>query len=221
MINPVQAGEAVALQAATFSIGCFWGYEALFGSVAGVVQTRVGYAGGSTPYPTYHALADHIETVQLKFNPAQISYAELIQLFFRSHTSTQPAYKRQYTSAVFYHDPAQEKLARAAKVELELEKGTPSYTVLYPYTQFYLAENRHQKYKLQRQQKLLQEFEAMHPDFEAIINATAAARVNGYLGGYGSIETLEEEIGEFGLSPTGQRLLLQETAKFSHNKRSS
>jgi len=93
--------------------------------------------------------------------------------------------------------------------------------VLYPYTQFYLAENRHQKYKLQRQQKLLQEFEAMYPDFEAIINAPAAARVNGYLGGYGSIETLEEEIGKFGLSPAGRRLLLQETAKFSHNKRSS
>jgi methionine-S-sulfoxide reductase len=76
---------AVRMETASFALGCFWGPEARFGVINGVVHTRVGYAGGTTPHPRYRDLGDHSETVQVDFDPAVITYAELLDVFWKSH----------------------------------------------------------------------------------------------------------------------------------------
>lgn len=190
-------------------MGCFWSPDALFGSQEGVLSTRVGYAGGSSENPTYCTMGDHIETVQLDFDPEKIAYADLLEIFFSSHNPVREPWKRQYAPAVFYHNPEQERWIYKAKKELEERLGSPLRTEINPYTAFYLAEERHQKYKLQRQPLLLEEFRAIYPRFEDFINSTAVARVNGYLYGCGSRDRLIKELPLLGLSSSAQRLLLE------------
>src|ERR1043166_5662545 len=109
---------------AMFGAGCFWGVEAEFGRTPGVVNTMVGYAGGSTQNPTYKQVCSdetgHAEVVQVEFDPARITYAQLVDLFFKLHDPTQlnrqgPDYGKQYRSVIFYHSPEQERVAREAK----------------------------------------------------------------------------------------------------------
>ncbi len=193
-------------------MGCFWRPDALFGSINGVISTRVGYASGNTDNPSYWQLADHIESVQLEYDPAIVSYEHLLQVFFSSHTPTRTPWKRQYASAMFYHSPDQERQAHQAKEQLEARAGQNVFTEIGPYKDFYLAEARHQKYKLQRQPALWVEFEEMYPDFNDRISSTAAARANACLYGYVSRKGLEKVIGSLGLSPAAQRVLLQKAA---------
>jgi peptide-methionine (S)-S-oxide reductase len=194
-------------ETATFAMGCFWSPDALFGSLEGVVRTRVGYTGGSTENPTYRNLADHIETIQLDYDPATIRYQDLLDIFFNNHKPIGKPWKRQYMSAVFYHNEEQEQLVDQAKKRMAGQLNREIYTAVYPYQEFYLAEDRHQKYKLQRQPELMAEYRAIYPDFSDFVNSTAVARVNGYLYGYGNREELEVKIGDFGMSPAGQEIL--------------
>ena len=92
------------LELATFGMGCFWGPEARFGSMAGIVRTRVGFAGGTTPSPTYRQMADHTETIQIEFDPQVISYAAVLKEFWQNHYPNRDNYKgRQYISLLHYH----------------------------------------------------------------------------------------------------------------------
>lgn len=200
------------IDTATLAMGCFWSPDSLLGSLEGVLRTRVGYAGGSTANPTYRNLADHVETVQIDYDPSKISYPDLLHIFFHHHKPIGEPWKRQYMSAVFYHNKEQEQLAEQAKQKRAEQLGRKLYTAFYPLKEFYLAENRHQKYKLQRQPELMQEFEAMYPEFSDLINSTAAARVNAYVYGYGNRETLIHNMAGFGLSPVAQEVLLEKTA---------
>lgn len=209
LFSPIHLLPPTSVETATFSLGCFWGPEALFGSKEGVLSTRVGYAGGATVAPTYWQLGDHIETVQLTFNPAVITYSDLLQLFFTSHTPTRAPWKRQYASALFFHSEAQRCAILTALAQEEEKRQQPVRTWVYPYQHFYQAEDRHQKWKLRRQPALWQELQTCYPDFAALNRSTAAARLNGYAGGYGSTEQLEKEIHWLGLSAAGQNLLQQ------------
>lgn len=98
------------LETATFGIGCFWS-ETVFGKLEGVKITRVGYAGGSKKNPTYEDLGDHTEAVQVDFNPEQISYKELLEEFWSSHSQIAKK-KTQYRSVIFYHNEDQRKRFR-------------------------------------------------------------------------------------------------------------
>ncbi len=196
------------LETATFSMGCFWSPDAIFGCVEGVVRTRVGYAGGSTENPTYKQLEDYIETVQIEYDPNKISFSVIMDLFFDKRTPVREPWKRQYASAFFYHDEEQKQQILQKKEALEHELGQRVYTEISAYEAFYLAEERHQKYRLQRQPELLAAFRTMYPGLEEFVNSTAAARVNGYLYGCGNCERLSREVGSFGLSPRGQKILL-------------
>ena len=178
-------------ETASFSMGCFWRPDALFGSIRGVIRTRVGYAGGTTENPTYRDLADHIETVQLNYQPARLSFAELLDIFFSHHKPTGSPWKRQYISAIFYHNQAQKELAIEAKQRASAQFKQDINTAIQPYKDFYAAEDRHQKYKLQRQAFLLAEIGKHYPNFSALVSSTLAARLNGYLYGYGRKEDLE------------------------------
>jgi peptide-methionine (S)-S-oxide reductase len=142
---------------ATFAAGCFWGVEDAFRQVKGVTSTAVGYTGGTTVGPSYKDVCTgqtgHAEAVEVDFDPAQVSYRELLAAFFQAHDPTQlnrqgPDFGTQYRSAIFYRGPEQESEARAAKSALE-KAGIfkrPIVTQIVPAGEFYRAEEYHQKY---------------------------------------------------------------------------
>jgi peptide-methionine (S)-S-oxide reductase len=172
-----------------------------------VVRTRVGYAGGRKQNPTYYDLGDHSETVEVVYDPSQTSYERLLTVFWATHNPCAEHGSRQYMSAVFYHNDAQKKLALETQEREGARKGTRIATEVLPATTFYVAEDYHQKYFLRAQASLMREFRAMYPNPKDFMNSTAAARVNGYLGGNGSREMLRTEIDQLGLSPEASQTL--------------
>jgi peptide-methionine (S)-S-oxide reductase len=145
------------LQKATFAAGCFWGVEAAFRKFLdkGVVETLVGYTGGTTHNPSYFDVAykktGHAEVVQVTYDPDQISYQRLLDIFFQVHDPTQ--YNRQgndvgdeYRSAVFYHTDEQRQLAEQAIVDMQPNYKKPIVTMVVPADEFYPAEEEHQRY---------------------------------------------------------------------------
>ncbi len=171
------------------------------------MRTRVGYAGGTKENPTYYRLGDHTETLQLEYDHASISYAGLLEIFWAAHDPFQQPFSRQYMNIIFVHDGEQERLARESKAGLEARYGKKVTTEIVPFTTFYPAEDYHQKYYLQGLTFLMQEFKAFYPDFGDFVASTAAARVNGYAGGYGDALSLAAELDDLGLSATGARIL--------------
>lgn len=145
------------VQQATFAAGCFWGVEEQFRQVKGVLATAVGYTGGRTENPTYREvctdLTGHAEAVLVTFDPAQVSYAELLDTFWTSHDPTTkdrqgPDVGSQYRSAIFFHSPEQEKTARASLKEVDAGKffRDKIVTEVVPAAPFYRAEEYHQQY---------------------------------------------------------------------------
>jgi len=149
------------LQTGTFGAGCFWGVEETFRTLPGVKETSVGYAGGLTAHPTYREVCSdrtgHAEVVQVTFDPTEISFPQLVDAFFELHDPTQlnrqgPDYGTQYRSVIFYHDAEQERVANQAKTALDAS-GTYANAVvtqIVPYTEFWPAEEYHQKYLMKR-----------------------------------------------------------------------
>jgi peptide-methionine (S)-S-oxide reductase len=140
---------------ATFAAGCFWGVEATFRQTAGVISTAVGYEGGSKPEPTYKEVCSgrtgHAEAVQVEFDPARVSYGQLLDIFWANHDPTTlnrqgPDTGTQYRSAVFFHDAEQERAARASKETWQAKFSRPIVTEIAPATNFWIAEDYHQQY---------------------------------------------------------------------------
>jgi len=170
----------------------------------------VGYCGGTTSSPTYYTIGDHTETLQVDYDPAQITYEQLLDMFWKTHNACASPGSRQYMSAVFYHDSRQRELALATREREAARRGARITTQVLPAGEFTLAEDYHQKYLLRQRRGLLNEVRAMYPSDADFVASTAAARVNGYLGGNGSAEQLQKEIGSLGLSPEAQQLLVQQ-----------
>jgi peptide-methionine (S)-S-oxide reductase len=142
---------------ATFGAGCFWGVETRFGNVKGVINTVVGYTGGSTENPTYKDVCTnntgHAEVVQVTFDPSIVSYEELLEIFWNLHNPTTLNRQgwdvgTQYRSAVFYHDEDQRLAAIALKEKLDKsgKYKNPIVTEIVPISTFTRAEEYHQKY---------------------------------------------------------------------------
>jgi peptide-methionine (S)-S-oxide reductase len=142
---------------ATFGAGCFWGVEVAFRQLRGVSDAAVGYAGGAVPDPSYQQVCTgrtgHAEVVQVEYDPAQVSYEQLLDVFFANHDPTQlnrqgPDVGTQYRSVVFYHDEAQAQAARAAKEALQAcgRYRRPVVTEIVPFSNFFRAEEYHQRY---------------------------------------------------------------------------
>jgi methionine-S-sulfoxide reductase len=161
----------------------------------------VGYAGGAKKDPTYRSLGDHTETVQMDYDPAQVSYGELLDVFWESHDPGRSSWSRQYMAAVFYHDDGQKRLAQEKRDAIEKKTGRKVKTKILPYTGFYLAEGYHQKHALQRYPDIVEELRAMYPSLEDFVSSTVVSRLNGYLGGYGSCDDLKDDALGLGLSP--------------------
>ena len=142
---------------ATFGAGCFWGIESAFRQVKGVRDATVGYMGGTLPNPTYKDVCTdrtgHAEVVQVDYDPAQVSYEDLLRVFYEIHDPTQlnrqgPDYGRQYRSVIFFQDAEQEAAARAITEQLDKSKRFPRkiVTQIAPATEFYRGEEYHQRY---------------------------------------------------------------------------
>jgi methionine-S-sulfoxide reductase len=183
--------------------------------VPGVIRTRVGYAGGTKPDPTYYNLGDYTETIEMDYDPQQVSYEHLLELFWQMHSPTRPAFSRQYRSAVFFRSAEQEKLAREVKARIEKKQGVKFATDIEPLKHFYLAEDYHQKYYLRQIHPFEVAYESLYPKLADFINSTAVARVNGFVGGSGDQKLLEQEIKDYGLDENGQKYLLN-LARNSH-----
>lgn len=195
-------------------MGCFWGPESRFGSLAGVLATRVGYAGGTTKNPTYRQMGDHTETLQIVFDPKIISYEEVLYHFWRNHYPNRDEYKgRQYISLLHYHDESQAESIRVVKKEMEAELGESIETEIAAYSQFTEAELRHQKYYLKRYPKVLEQLTALFPDEELLTFSTFAARLNGFVKGFGTREALRKEIAEWPIAAEEQNVLIDALLK--------
>jgi peptide-methionine (S)-S-oxide reductase len=145
------------LQLATFAAGCFWGVEESFSKIKGVKSTMVGYTGGRHTNPTYRDvctdLTGHAEAIQLQYDPEEVTYEELLKVFWSIHNPTTrdrqgPDVGSQYRSVIFYHTPEQELSARSSIEELE-KSGRFSNSIvteIVPASTFYKAEQYHQKY---------------------------------------------------------------------------
>jgi peptide-methionine (S)-S-oxide reductase len=193
-IPPIDLSAPAQTETATFALGCFWAPDSIFGSLDGVVRTRVGYAGGTTENPTYHNLGDHTETIQIDYDPTQISYEQLLEIYWDSHNPTARPWSRQYMSIVFYHNSEQRELAMETKQREEASSGRQVYTEIIPFSEFYLAEYYHQKYYLQQVPELMKELTAIYPNFADFINSTAVARINGYVGGHVTLQELQDQL---------------------------
>lgn len=142
---------------ATFAAGCFWGVEARFQQLPGVTATAVGYEGGALANPSYQQVCTdrtgHAEAVDIDYDPAQITYEQLLDAFFSLHDPTElnrqgPDWGTQYRSVVFFHSPEQEAAAQAVIARLTAEKRFPRpiVTQVVPAQTFWRAEEYHQKY---------------------------------------------------------------------------
>lgn len=140
---------------ATFGAGCFWGVEVEFRNIDGVIDTAVGYSGGHTPDPTYEQVCTdrtgHAEVVEVTFDPARVSYDELLDTFWRIHDPTQvnrqgPDVGSQYRSVIFAHSPEQADAARVSQEKAQGHLRRAIATEIVPAAQFYRAEEYHQGY---------------------------------------------------------------------------
>jgi peptide-methionine (S)-S-oxide reductase len=143
------------LELATFAAGCFWGIEASFREIEGVVETRVGYTGGHTVDPGYEQVCSdttgHAEAVELWFDPGRVGYDELLNVFWSIHDPTTPNrqgwdFGSQYRSAIFFHDAEQEQVAIASRDERQRSVRRSIVTEIVPAPAFYAAEDYHQRY---------------------------------------------------------------------------
>jgi peptide-methionine (S)-S-oxide reductase len=140
---------------ATFGAGCFWGVEAAFRQLDGVTKTRVGYTGGTLENPTYEDVCSHTtghaEVVEVTYDPARVSYDDLLQVFWRKHDPTQLNRQGwdvgdQYRSAIFVHDEEQRAAAEASKDREQQRLSRSIVTEISPAETFYEAEDYHQQY---------------------------------------------------------------------------
>ena len=159
--SKIAESKSGQVEKAVFGAGCFWGVESTFRALPGVLSTSVGYAGGQLENPTYQDVCNddtgHAEVVQVEFDPQQISFEQLLDVFFKSHNPTTlnrqgPDFGSQYRSVVFYQSDAQRATAEAVKQRVDAggRWGRPVVTQIVPAVKYYPAEEYHQQYNEKR-----------------------------------------------------------------------
>ncbi len=206
---PLDDAQPKVCETATFALGCFWQPDAQFGALDGVVRTRVGYTGGRTKSPSYESLGDHIEAVQIDFDPKKISYERLLEVFWESHRPEFKAFSRQYMAAIFTHDATQydfamESLAAQRRKRRFKLFARKIYTEILPAETFWLAEGYHQKYRLRQQPPLMREFERVFGTDDDFVYSTTAARINAVCAGHAEVI---DDVTTLGLSRDAQAYL--------------
>ena len=167
----------------------------------------MGYAGGRKVDPTYRSMGDHTETTQVDLNPALISYEEVLRHVWASHDPRRNHFSRQYLNAIFWSGEAQQAAALETMAEVQARLGREVKTVIAPLERFYPAEDYHQKYYLRGHPALLGEFQRAGYDDARFRESRVAARLNGYVSGFGQMAKLERELPSFGLSASAEAVL--------------
>jgi peptide-methionine (S)-S-oxide reductase len=191
--RPGETGTAV------FGMGCFWGPDARFGAMEGVVRTRVGYAGGTSRDPSYYALGDHTEVVRVEYDAAVLDYEDLLDVFWSNHNPTSSSGKRQYRAVVLAVDDTQREAARRTRETVRDRLGTPVTTDVEDLGRFYTAEEYHQKYELRSTPVLGDELVDRYG--AGLVESTVAARLNGFVAGHGGPEHRDTLLATLDLRP--------------------
>lgn len=196
--NPIgrMPNEPEKIEKATFAMGCFWAPDGLFGCTTGVVRTRVGYTGGTKENPTYRNLGDHTETVDIEYDPQQTDYLKLLRLFWKHHDPTE-RHPKQYMSAVFYNNEQQQRQAEDTLKDEQKTRKKQIVTQILKLETFYDAEDYHQKYRLQQHGDLM---DALGLSSKDVKRSIVAARLNGYVGGHGTLDRFQAEWADLGLT---------------------
>ena len=171
------------VETATFGLGCFWGPDAAFGALDGVVRTRVGYAGGTKPDPSYDVIGDHTEVLQVDYDPEKVSFTDLVDQAFEQHAPLNRPKKRQYQNIIFTATDRQEE-------QLDRYLETNGYdresieTRLESLESFHLAETYHQKFNLRGKRWITDPFSEAGYDDADIRESPAAAKLNAHVAGH-------------------------------------
>ena len=198
--------ERPEVKRAYFAMGCFWGSEALLASAPGVVGTRVGFSGGTLANPSYSAIGDHVETVEVLYDARETSYGELLLHFWAHHNSRAKPVFRQYASAIFVQDEEQKKTAKRLRSEWQERTGEKKVlTAILDFEKFYLAAESHQKYYLQQDQVLYKALPASNTKLDSIL----ATKLNAVSGRAGERELLEEALGGMGIDQEARQELFK------------
>ena len=161
-----------------------------------MLATRVGYAGGSAPDPSYYKIGDHAECTEVDFDPEVISYSQLLERFWEWHNPFRKPYARQYMSAVLFHDQEQREAVQRDIARLQIEPRR-IHTEIQHYRGMTWAEDYHQKYYLRRDRDATLALKGLFPQYESFVNSKAAMRVNAILAGY--LQGSTDELRELGL----------------------
>ncbi|XP_077502852.1 peptide methionine sulfoxide reductase-like isoform X2 [Amblyomma americanum] len=189
----------VPFEKATFGMGCFWAPEAMFGAAKGVLRTTVGFAAAAKKESiTYRSLADHTEVTRVEYDPRETNFKELLKLFWVHHDPTRQRGTKEYMSAIFCHDDVQETEAKQSLEEHRKNFRNPIVTKILKLEQFYTAEEHHQKYRLQRKTALYASL--VQSGMKDVSRSHVATRLNGYVGGFGTLAAFDAESGRLGLS---------------------
>ena len=165
-----------------------------------MVRTRVGYCGGKKKDPTYRKIGDHTESIQIDYDPTKITYERLLEVFWAEHDPTVRSFSRQYQGFVFTRGDAQAKTALASRERVAKQAKGTIQTEIVEIDTFWPAEDYHQKYALRNDALLWAEFHAIYPSETDLRESTAAARVNGWLGGSGTLLGFRKVAADLGLS---------------------
>ncbi|PSQ41861.1 peptide methionine sulfoxide reductase [Halobacteriales archaeon SW_7_68_16] len=177
------APDPTATETATVALGCFWGPDARFGAIDGVVRTRVGYAGGTDDDPTYDAIGDHTEALQVTYDPDRCSFVDLVAVAVDEHDPTGASRKRQYDSILFHHDGEQAATIAAALDDLPVDRDAIA-TRVERLDGFTVAEPYHQKFQLRSKRWITDTFDGAGYDATDVRESPAAAVLNAYAGGH-------------------------------------
>ncbi|WP_434303156.1 peptide-methionine (S)-S-oxide reductase [Clostridium botulinum] len=206
------------IKKAYFSMGCFWSVEALFDSLDGVIKTYVGYTGGSTLFPTYNSIGNHLETVEIYYDSSKIAFEDLLMVFEKNHNYTTRPNLLQYNSAILYNNENEKELCLNWKKSKEEELTKEVLTKISPIEKFYYAEFYHQKYYVQLEPVIMSNLRSKFSTGNDLISSPLCHKLNAYLAGYSSLKNLNKEIKDFNLSKDAKNRLLSIVEGFNHTK---
>ncbi|SDR05642.1 peptide-methionine (S)-S-oxide reductase [Natronobacterium texcoconense] len=170
-------------ETATFGLGCFWGPDAAAGAIDGVVRTRVGYAGGTKPDPSYDVIGDHTEVVQAAYDPDRISFRKLLEWAFSEQQPYRQPRKRQYHNIVFTETADQHEQLQAFLDDSDFDRDRLE-TRFEELDECYVAEDYHQKFQLRGKRWITDVFDEANYDAEDVRESPAAAKLNAHAAGH-------------------------------------
>lgn len=172
------------IKKAIFASGWFWSPDAQFGVLDGILQTRVGYSSGEEKNPTYENIKDHSECVEILYDSNVIKYKDLLKILKSTYNSSYASVMKQYASIIFYQEEEEKKEA----IEFLASLKKPNFTQIKKMSDFYLAENYHQKYYLQLNKELFKDIRSNFNSYEEALFSKTSSRINGYLTGKGNLK---------------------------------